>query len=103
MAIPAAAGVEAALQAMQRGHEAVVCCPVSQLRGGELLPDPPGSVAEGGSEATAAPEYAECTLELLDFSQVCNAVGGGWLGQLVQRLCQLGRCLVHGWHGMHSL
>lgn len=73
------AGVEAALGAMMRGHQAVLLCPLAQLRGGSLVPDPPD--AEGGSgsgargaSAEAAPAYGEVELELLDFSQV---QGGG--------------------------
>lgn len=60
--------MEAALQALHRGQEAVVCCPASQLRGGALLPDPPAAGGEGGGKA--APAYAEFRVQLLDFSQV---------------------------------
>ena len=60
--------MEAALQAMQRGQQAVAYCPTSQLCGGSLVPDPPGAAGCGSSRATE--EYGEVTLRLLDFSQV---------------------------------
>lgn len=62
------AGVEAALQAMQRQQEAVAYCPTSQLRGGSLVPDPPGQ--EASTSGRAAEDYAEFKLQLLEFSQV---------------------------------
>ena len=69
------AGVEAALGAMMRGHQAVLLCPLAQLRGGSLMPDPPDAEggsggSSGGGSAEAAPAYGEVELELLDFSQV---------------------------------
>lgn len=62
------AGVEAALGAMQRQQEAVLLCPLSQLCGGSLVPDPPDAAAQ--RSGTAAADYAEVRLQLLDFSQV---------------------------------
>jgi hypothetical protein len=53
---------------MQREQEAVAYCPTSQLCGGNLVPDPPGS--SKATAAAAAPTYAEIKLQLVDFSQV---------------------------------
>ncbi|KAL4447985.1 hypothetical protein ABPG75_005204 [Micractinium tetrahymenae] len=78
-------GVEAALGAMQRQQEAVVLCPVSQLCGGSLVPDPPG--AAGVRTGAAAPDYAEVRLQLLDFSQVRDMAGDG---QVMKRIVRKG-------------
>lgn len=91
--LPHIAGVEAALTAMQRGQEAVVWCPVDQLRGGVLLPDPPVRPAAGGGgggAAAPAPDYAEITLQLRDFTQVPV-----WRGPFMQGGPA---ALLTGWH-----
>ena len=56
---------------MQRQQEAVVYCPLNQLRGGTLVPDPPSAADVVGAVAACA--YAEVKLQLLDFSQVGRA------------------------------
>jgi hypothetical protein len=67
------AGVEAALQTMQRQQEAVAYCPLDQLCGAQLVPDPPGAA---GAATTAAPAYCEIKLQLVDFAQVRRRHGG---------------------------
>lgn len=76
-------GVEAALQAMQRQQEAVAYCPTSQLRGGSLVPDPPGQ--EASSSGRAAEDYAEFKLQLLEFSQVRDMTGDGGVVKRIAR------------------
>ncbi|PSC68182.1 Peptidyl-prolyl cis-trans isomerase PASTICCINO1 [Micractinium conductrix] len=80
--------VEAALAGMQRQQEAVALCPVDQLCGGGLLPDPPGAAELAARGQGAAPAYAEVWLRLLDFSQVRDMTGDG---QVVKRIVRKGR------------
>lgn len=91
-------GVEAALGAMMRGQEAVLLCPLAQLRGGSLMPDPPNADEGGGSGNSetsgtqAAPLYGEVQLQLLDFSQARRSLREaewGWRAGLPGALCLL--------------
>ena len=54
---------------MQREQEAVAWCPVRQLCGGKLMPDPPDAAGAAAATGVAAEDYAEFKLQLLDFSQ----------------------------------